>query len=321
MAYSASQTVLRADINVMVEEAMERDSWFIGQRAFPLFSVSEKSGTYPVFKKAKGQLLNLNAAVRTPGGNYPRITRSYEYDTYDCQDRGIEELVDDTYAKDVARFFAAEQVAGRQCMSQMLMDHDYRVSAEIFATGNWGAGTAAVVAYTMANIATIDFPQDVLARVEALRALGVQANTIILSAAVWVRLVQSTKFQAWMRGSRPSDATLQITPEMAADSFSEHGISQVLVGRSIYNSAKQGQTFSGANIWGNTYVWVGKCNGGDFAEAGAGRTLVWNAEGGHLVTETYREEAIRSNVVRVRTNTDEKVVDTNAGRLITTSYA
>jgi hypothetical protein len=39
------------------------------------------------------------------------------------------------------------------------------------------------------------------------------------------------------------------------------------------------------------------------------------------VTETYRNETRRSNIVRVRQNTTEKIVDATQGTLITTQYS
>ena len=51
---------------------------------------------------------------------------------------------------------------------------------------------------------------------------------------------------------------------------------------------------------------------------GAGRTLTWSADSSDLFTvETYRDEARRSGVIRVRQHTAEKVVDSTAGELIT----
>ena len=54
---------------------------------------------------------------------------------------------------------------------------------------------------------------------------------------------------------------------------------------------------------------------------GAGFTLYWNQDGGLYTSETYRNEGRRSNMVRVRQNTAEKVVDATAGTLITTQYS
>jgi hypothetical protein len=49
--------------------------------------------------------------------------------------------------------------------------------------------------------------------------------------------------------------------------------------------------------------------------------MVWEEDASSLfVVETYRDEPRRSDVIRVRQHTDEKVINENAGTLITTGY-
>jgi len=325
MAQSDSAAVLRADINVLVEEASEAASNLIGARVMPPFEVDEQTGQYPVFKKGKGELINDDVTERTPGGSYGRVRRTYENDTFDCVDRGLEEEVDDTYKKNVARYFSAEVTAAKHVMNQVALGHEIRVAAEITgsnATTNFGSGTAAAVNYTEANIATINFVKDVFDAVERLNNNAESPNTIVMSSNVWQRVRRATLTQNFLRGNLgDASSTMNVTPNAVASAFAESGIEQVLVGRAVKNSAKKGQTYSATSIWGNTYIWVGKVAGGDFANQGAGRTLVWNKEGGLYVTETYREESKRSDIVRVRQNTAEKIIDGAAGTLITTSYS
>jgi hypothetical protein len=56
-------------------------------------------------------------------------------------------------------------------------------------------------------------------------------------------------------------------------------------------------------------------------QGGAGRTFYWDKEGGLFVTESYRDESLRSNVIRVRQHDVIKVVDGTSGELITTAYS
>lgn len=319
--YPNSGATIRGDLNTFVEEAAGADRFFIGHIAMPEFGVEKKSGAYPRLKLTTGELLKPGSTVRTPHASYGRITRAWESDTYDTIDRGLEEQVDDVEQKDLARYFNAEQMAAKLVLRAMRLDHEIRVQGQIQNTTNFPA-TASVVAYTEALIATMDFPADVLAALERVANNGEEgADTIIMSPNVFNRVMRSTLMQNWVRGNRPTDSTLNLTASAIAGAFGENGISQILVGRARYDSAKKGQTFVAANIWNDTYVWVGKVASGDFKNGGAGRTLVWNAEGGLFVTETYREEVTRSNVVRVRQHTVEKIVNAGAGTLITTQYS
>jgi hypothetical protein len=162
---------------------------------------------------------------------------------------------------------------------------------------------------------------DVLAAIERVRNNGTNPNTIILSSTVYNRIRRATLVTNFVAGSVGVGAKVNATT--LAQAFADEGISQVLVGRARYNSAKKGQAYSATNVWGNTYVWVGSSSAGNAAlqDGGAGFTLVWNEEGGLFVSESYRDEKRRSWMVRVRQNTTEKVVDATAGTLITTQYS
>lgn len=319
--YPSSGATIRGDLNTFVEEAAGADKFFIGPLVYPPFGVDVKSGTYPRLKKTSGALLKAGSTRREPKASYGEIDRAWEADTYDTLDRGLEELIDDTEQKDLARFFSQEQVTARLVLRAMMLDHEIRVAAKVFHATDWGTPTNSAVAYTAANSATNSFVADVLAAIERVNDNGESANTIVMSPDVFNRVRLATLTQNFVRGSRPTDSTLNITTGALQQAFAENGITQVLVGRARYDSAKKGQAFASAKVWGNTYVWVGDVKGGDFMAGGAGRTLVWNAEGGLFVTETYRNEQRRSGVIRVRQHAVEKTVNDGAGTLIATQYS
>lgn len=321
--YPSSGTVIRADLNIKVEEAAQADRFHIGHLVMPHMPVPVKTGTYPKIKIAKGQLMKAGSTLRAPDGSYSEVTREFEDDNYTTVDRGLEERVDDSHAKDVARFFNLEQTKSRLVLRNMKLDHEVRVKDAILNTTNFGAATNSTVAYTVANLATIDFPADVIAGVNRVADKGVAANTIVISGQVFDRLVLSTKLQAWVRGTLKGHTEMPVNAPNLTASFADYGITQVLIGRARVDTAKQGQAASVSQVWGTAYVWVGYVNPGAKLpdDGGAGFTFTWNEEGGLFVTETYRDDKRRSNMVRVRQHTSEKVSDGTAGTLIATQWA
>jgi hypothetical protein len=321
--YPTSGATLRADLNIKVEEASAAETFFIGDRVMPPMSVDAKSGTYPKIDIAGGELLSAGSTTRERGGSYGKIVRKWGSDNYDCVDRGLEEPVDDTDAKDMARFFNLESAAARLTMRNMKTSAEVRIAAATMNATNYGAATNSAVAYTEALIATINFARDIGAAVERVNNNGAAANTIVMSSTVLERLKRSTLLQSFVRGSIVGQTQTPINAASIAQAFADYGITQVLVGRARYNTAKKGQAYVAGNVWGTTYVWVGYINPSATTpmDGGAGFTFYWNAEGGLYVTETYRDEAVRSNMVRVRQNTTEKVTDGTAGTLIATQWA
>lgn len=316
-----SGATIRADINVKIEEAAGADTFFIGTRVMPPFGVAAKSGTYPKIQIAAGELMSQGGEVRSRGGSYGETSRQWTSDTYDCLDRGLEEPVDDTDQKDLSRYFNLEVSSAKWVLRNMMFGHEVRVAAAILNATNFGAGTNSAVAYTEANLATISFVADILAAIERCRDNGVNPNTILMGSTVYNRIRRGTLVVNFVASQVGKGAS--VTANSIADAFADEGITQCLVGKARYNSAKKGQAKSMTNVWGNTYIWVGNVspNAGAMQDGGAGFTLYWNQEGGLFVSETYRDEKRRSNIVRVRQNTAEKIVDGTAGTLITTQYS
>lgn len=314
-------TVLRGDLNTVVAEASAADSFFIADKIFTPYGVSTKNGQYPKLVKASGELLRPATTVRKPKSAYGTITREWTSDTYYCLDRGLQEYVDKTEQLDQARFFDLEAMTAKLVMRNVKMAHEVQCASTLMATGTFTDYTNSAVAYTYGNLTTINFPYDVLAAIERVNANGNTANTIVLSGTVLNRLKSSTLLQNFCRGAASSDAVLNITANTIAQAFSDSGITQVLVGKSQYNSAIKGQAFSATSVWGTTYVWVGDVKTGIPEAGGAARKFFWSPDGAEWVTESWEDQERRSNVIRVRQHSVEKIIDASAGTLIVTQWS
>jgi hypothetical protein len=234
---------------------------------------------------------------------------------------GYEEAVDDTVTLDVARFFDAEVIAAKLAKRKLLLAHELRVAAKIFDSGTFTA-TNSGTAYTTANLATFDVGQDVQEALDRLLSKGESTtNTrVVIPYPVWTRIRASTKFQNRLRGTGLStDTILNASTQAAAEVF---GVAEVLIGRASYDQAPEGVAFSAANVWANTFIWVGSVTqaGAGYFGGGAGFTLNWSEYGPAIGVSTYREETIKSNIVRASQYTAEKIVNANAAQLITTQY-
>jgi hypothetical protein len=260
--------------------------------------------------------------VRDPYSTFPRGTRSFTQETYTALEYGYEEAVDDVIAADVSRFFDAEVIAAKLSRRKLLLAHELRVAGQIFSTGNF-TSTNSGIAYTTANIATFDVGEDVQLAIDRLLSKGESTSNlrVVIPYPVWTRIRASTKFQNRLRGAGiSSDTILNASTQAAAEVF---GVSEVLIGRAAYDSAAEGVAFSSSNVWANTYIWVGSVteSGGGYFGGGAGFTLNWSQYGPAVGVFTYRDESIKSNIVRASHYVAEKVVNTNAGELIATQYS
>jgi hypothetical protein len=320
--YTNSAAIFRGDIAGVLEQAKDFESTLIGTSVMPVLNVPVRAGQYPSFVLKEGQLLKSDVKNRAPYSTYARGTRSFNQEVYTALEFGYEEAVDDTVTLDVARFFDAETVAAKLAKRKLLLAHELRVAAKIFDSGTFTA-TNSGTAYTTANIATFDVGADVQEALDRMLAKGESTSNakVVIPYPVWTRLRASTKFQNRLRGTGlSSDTILNASTQAAAEVF---GVSEVLVGRASYDSAPEGVAFAAANVWANTYIWVGNVTeaSSGFFGGGAGFTLNWSEYGPVIGVSTYRDESIKSNIVRASHYTAEKVVNANAGQLITTQYS
>ncbi len=320
--YNNSTASIRSDINAFVEEAMGAETHFIGKDIFPLHGVAKRSGTYPRLKIGEGGLLRRDVTHRAPGASYNRITRKHSMDSYDCEDRGLEEPIDDDKVSEVKDYFDLEKLTAKLVLRNLLIDFEAKVAARTFDTAVF-PDAAKKVAYTEALIATCDFPYDLEFAIEELRLRGVSPNTIVMSQKLFNYVTRTKLLQDYIFGAMDTTKRKNITRKDIEGTFSEKsGYALTLkVGAAGYDSSNKAKADPVLTpIWGTGHIWVGNVQGGDFSAGGAGRTLTWTeSQDDHFVTETYREEGTRSDVVRVRSNSIEKVVDETAGQIIVTA--
>jgi len=314
--YLNSDARIRPELSAVVEDAAYADQYFIGLKVFPVYNSPKKTGNYMRITSAASESMKKNITDRAQKGAYGEVDRTYEKDTFSCSDRGLEEKLDDSVTAELSDFFSTEAVTSKLLLRSIMMDHEVRVAAKVMNTSNFDA-TNSTVAYTVAQLANFDFALDIQNAIKKVKKRGEMPNTVVMNRDVYDRIRLSDKFAKFLFG--PLGGGQQITESMLGEAF---GIPNILVADATIDSSKKGQTAAPDYIWPNTYIWVGNVQGGDFSAGGAGRSILWTGDASSIfVTETYRDEKHRSDVIRVRTHTDEKVISTPSGTLITTQWA
>ena len=313
-----SYTTIRADIAQAVFEGLSnKNNLFIGTEVMPVFSSDVRSGAYLKLNLGDSEALNDDALKIAAGAGYPRTSRRFTSDSFDAIEYGLEEVLPDSNRRDLDRFFDTEVNIAAMLLRQIQVSHEARVASAAFAANGLTA-ISATAAYTEANITSFDVPGDVASAKLELAKFGVLPNTLIMSMPLFERIRRSAKVQNQFFGIVPSDQSRLLSEGEVAAAV---GVDRVLVGRAPKNTAKKGQVYSGGFIWSNTYMALANTVGGDFSGGGFGRTIVWAADSPvPFVSETYRDEARRADVLRVRQNSAEKVIDGSSIIRITTGF-
>ncbi len=319
--YENTAAEFRPELHAVVMEARNADSKFIGELLFPVYPVETRTGDYMRIKKGTGNLLlteGSDALLRAPGTAYKEVGRTTEKDGWNCKDRGLTEPVDDVNAQNVARFFDSEAASAKLCERNVHLAYEQRVAQTVFSTAIWGVQLP-LVNYTVALRTTCNFAEDLKKAKRTVDLRGESSNTLVMNRLLWDYITSTDLLRTYFFGTNGGNA--MITLDMIAEKF---GLEQILIAEASLSTAKRGKAqvvdADLQYIWPQSYFWVGDVRGGAPEEGGAGRTFLLSPLASELfVVESYRKEDIRSDVVRIRQDTDEKVINENCGTLVQTN--
>ena len=307
----------RPDLASFVEYDVEA-SWMglIGAQIFPFHAVDRVAGNFGrVTLKSLTQTIETE---RAPGSGYNRSKWEFEKDTYSCQEHGQEEPIDDRQAAMYSDYFRSEVYATLRARNSVLVNHEKRVQAIMagasnsFNGSNWGDLTNGT------PIADVD------TAVQNLYDRGIMANALVISWKVFRNIIRSDEVIASLESS--GAGVTATAGSMNLQKLAEAlNIDTILVGSKQTNSdATAANTNTLAGIWGDDKAYVTKiAMTEDIAEPCCGRTFHFTGdgseEGAHV--ESYRDETVRSDIIRARMDTDEKLLYDDAIEVIDTINA
>ena len=321
--YNDSNFQFKPELQVLVEQAMAADTKFIGDLVFPVYPVKTRQGQYKRIKRGKGQLMTslgggngADPLVRAPGTAYAEITRATEVASFNTVDRGLTEVVDHTIAQDESRFFDVQSMTAKLLMRNIRTEREIRIAAKVFNETLWGAAASPVAAYTTGNLATLDFARDIITAKQLVDKRQEDANTMVISRAMWDLVLQSTLLRNYFFGTAGGSAS--VNTQMISEKF---GIANILVGSASYDTTKLNRSATDASlswIWSDSYIWIGNVTGGAPEAGGAGRTFALEdlTEGQTYVTESREDFDRRSTLIRIRMDDEQCTVNEAAGTLI-----
>jgi hypothetical protein len=318
---SSSLATLRPDLASFLEFDLESErAGFIASQVLPVVDVASQAGNFG--KIPLEELLQQRDTLRAPGSGYSRGRFTFLPATYVALENGTEEVVDDREAKMYAEYFDAEQVSTMRAFSFVLRNAEQRVADLLFNATTWAGAalTTSVGNEWDKNHVTDATPiADVEAAVQKVYdGSGLWPNALIINRKVFRALrnideiVERINSEGAGNASKPSD----ITAAMLAQVFD---LKYVIVAGSSKNTANEGQAATPGQIWSDEYAMVAKiAESNDMKEPCLGRTFHWAEDGSSIggTVESYREEAVRGEVIRVRHDTAELVLYKEAAHLL-----
>lgn len=304
---SSSLATLRPELGSVMEfDLMASRQGFVGSLVSPMIDVGVQSGTVGIIPLEQ-LLQDAQNVQRAPGSAYARD--DFQFDDWDFATKELarEHPVDDSLAKIYANYFDAESIAAQRAMDKVLRYIEGKVASTVIdATAFASQITSAATAWSSSTSAT---PVDnVRTATETFRSrCGMLPNLLVMSWGIFRSCQESDQIKDEINSAGAGDASKarDITTAMLAQVFD---VDRVVVADGLKNTANRGQSASLSDIWGSTYCALLRAPmTNDIQEPCFCRTLRWGEESGlgdGLIVESYRDETVRGDVIRVRTHLD-----------------
>lgn len=316
---SSSLATQRPDLATFLEFDLESEkAGYIATQVFPVIDVQSQAGNFG--KIPLEQLLQQRETKRAPGSGYARSNWTFEPATYATREHGAEEPVDDREAKMYAEYFQAEQISTMRAFSSVLRNAEQRVADAVFNTTTWtGSSLTTAITHEWDDATNCVPLTDVEAAVQKIYDnSGLWANALVINRKVFRNLRNSAQVidRIESNGAGNASKASDITAQMLATAFD---LEYIIVAGTSKNGAKEGQAASPTQIWSGEYAMVCKiATGPDMRDPCIGRTFHWSQDGSSIggTVESYREEAVRADIIRVRHDVAEVVLYPQAGHLL-----
>lgn len=289
--------------NPVLSEALNKigENQFVGTKILPVRQVSTKNGQYPTFGEDQ---FDLNASKeRSSGSLFARRDFAYGQQDFSCKQYALEGVLpdeDETKANDDGISDAKGAIA-QKLQRDLMVGHELRVAAAI-AAANFNSEDATAA---MSSASTATPIVDIQGAVERLNGNGFYDGiALIIETSLFNEMINTDDVRGIFNGNGQ-----YTNRQVIIDAL---GVNEIIITPTRYNSAAKGATASRSKIWSDDTYFVGQVAGGDFANGGFGRTLSYGPDGGVFSAEDYRDEPIKSDVLRVLNSVDEVIINTNA---------
>jgi hypothetical protein len=308
----ATRSTPRADLGVAYHEF--QPGGYIAEKVMPPMDVQKEAATIGVITRENYRTVD---AKHANGGAFGRIHLTSEDKSYQCEDYGIEGQLTDRDREFYATDYNAEVEITELVKTQMAIQKEIRVAAQLFNTTTWTGSDLTTDVSGDWDAASSDIVGHIRsAKKKVFTNTGQVADSMIIGKTQYDNLFANTAILGKFTGVVvPTDDVI------AAALARILGLRNIFVGEATYNSAAEGQTAVMTEIWSDDYALIFKHHSGSLATAGLGRTLRWVGTDGVLQNGMesvvqYREEQTESDIFRVRDYVDELVFEAYMGHLL-----
>lgn len=307
---SRKKALVRGDLGIAVDEYRRGPNAFgwIAEKILKPMVVPLQSSEFPVIPIEA--MLSQQDTKRAMRGFYNRSDWETEMGFYSTKENGWEELLDERELKLYRNLFDAEIVAVNRAIGIVLRSQEIRTAAKLFNASNFDGDGVNVEWSVKATATPID---DVDTAKKAVRAkCGMIPDTLVLPYIAFENAKRCAQVAELLKYTFPGE---DIASMSAAQLAKVLDVQQILVGDEQVNTAKKGKSAVLGEIWNPEYALLTcTAQSESFDEPCVGRIVRWSEESGDgeggTIVEQYYVDGNRSDVYRVRNDSDELLLKT-----------
>jgi hypothetical protein len=294
--------------NISLQFAAAPDG-YLADSVLPSVPVAKESAAYWVYDKSR---LDAPDSKRAPRSEYNRIDWNVTTDTYIAEQYGLEGEIDDEERKNAATPLDLDVDTTEIVTDMVLNNREKRVADLVLSTAVVTQNITLAGVDQWSDFANSDPLDDVkTARTTIYTgAPGYTPNTLSMGYLVFEVIKLHPDIKEIVKYTERAIVTKQILAAVFE-------VDEVLVGKVLRRSSKEGQTDAFTDVWGKDVLLFYKENRPTLKRASFGYQMRQN----DLRVFRYREDKRDTDVIRVSEKQDEKIVSATLGYLIKAAVA
>lgn len=281
---------------------------YLADRVLPSVPVAKESAAYWVYDKSR---LDTPDSKRAPRSEYNRIDWTVTTDTYLCEQYGLEGEIDDEERKNAASPLDLDVDTTEIVTDMVLNNREVRIADLVLSTAVVTQNVTLAGADQWSDPASDPLDDVKTARITIYtNAPGYSPNVMLMGYLV----LEGLKLHPDIKEIIKYTERAIVTKALLAAVFE---VDEVLVGKVIRRTSKEGQSDTFGDVWGKDALLFFREMRPSLKRASFGYQMREN----DLRTFRYREDKRDTDVIRVSEKQDEKIVSASLGYLIKAAVA
>lgn len=278
---------------------------YIADKIFPIVEVKKQSNKIPMLRKE--DFFRDQAELRTPGTESVGSGFGVNTQTYFCDNYAYHQDVPDEVRENQDDPFDVDDIATNIIADVLKMRREKAFATDFFKTGVWGTDVTPAAKWSDYGLG--DPIGDVQLGQETIHPnTGLPARTLVIGVQAWNKLRNHPDFIERIKYVQKGILTASIIAEFL-------DIDQVLVGRAIENTAKEGATpaFVGSYVFGKHALLLNVAPRPGLMVATAGMTYHWSKMGAIGYIRRVRDNKAMYDRIEGHTWFDQKQIGSDLG--------